>query len=346
MKKIILLILILVLMPNNIYANEIMQARVTAHYKHPVTGVIEDPGNNFELGQGMTQTVIDSKSMVEMQNGKLYATVRLNLANHISNVSLGTQEKGQGSFNPVSYEVIDKSEETMDIKFAIPSKTAIVRAAFFVQPMGRDVIFFFDFSNFKTISNTNENEKVQENQQNEVVRENQNVNQNTNIQTTVDETPMQIAENTQNTVNNEQNIAQNSDITEITINLQDEISKQTKEIKDKDDELSKDNEKAQALSAENIGYSHGLLMKGSQQLDNYYSLQDDSKEKGDVKENLQEQENVQTPEMGEFTKFMIKITIGFVFAIALILFIIAMIMIIVAKVLRQINLREEEKLYD
>lgn len=342
MKKIVLLILILILMPNNIYANEIMQVRVTAHYKHPVTGAIEDPGNNFELGQGMTQTVIDSKGMVESQNGKLYATVRLNLANHISNVSLGTQEKGQSNFNPVNYEVVDKTDETMDVKFIIPSKTAIVRASFFVEPMGRDVIFFFDFSNFKTISNTNEEKPIQENTQNEVVKEEQNLN----IQTTVDEMQAKSIEDTSSPENPSQNINQNSDVTEITINLQDHLNKESKENKNVN-EVSKDNQSSQALSSENIGYSHGLLMKGSQQLDNYYNLQDDSKEKNNLKDvDTQEIEQAEAQEMGEFTKFIIKMTIGFIFAIALILFIIAMIMIIVAKTLRQINLREEEKLYD
>ena len=322
--------------------NAVMQARVTAYYKHPITGVIEDAGNNLEIGQGMTQTVIDSKAMVEVQNGKIYATVRLNLANHISNVSLGTQEKGQSNFNPVNYEVVDKSEETMDVKFIIPSKTAIVRASFFVEPMGRDVIFFFDFSNFKTISSTNQEQTAQENTQNETVSEKQNIN----IQNTVDEMQAKNIENTSSTISEEQNIVQNSDVAEITINLQEHLNKEPKETKNSD-EISKDNEKAQALSSENIGYNHGLLMKGSKQLNNYYNLQDESKENDNLKNgDTQEIEKAQTQEMGEFTKFIIKITIGFIFAIALILFIIAMIMIIVAKVLRQINLREEEKLYD
>ncbi len=128
-------------------------AKATASYKHPVTGVIEDAGNNEGLGQSMTESVLHAKALIEKtESGKIYATVRIFLTDNISDIKFWTQKRGASSFNSVSATLMQENIGGVycsDYRFQIPSEDAIVKASFYVTPMGRDVIFFFDFSNLK-----------------------------------------------------------------------------------------------------------------------------------------------------------------------------------------------------
>ena len=128
-------------------------AKATASYKHPVTGVIEDAGNNEGLGQSMTESVLHAKALIEKtESGKIYATVRIFLTDNISDIKFWTQKRGASSFNSVSATLMQENIGGVycsDYRFQIPSEDAVVKASFYVTPMGRDVIFFFDFSNLK-----------------------------------------------------------------------------------------------------------------------------------------------------------------------------------------------------
>ena len=128
-------------------------AKATAYYKHPVTGVIEDAGNNEGLGQSMTESVLHAKALIEKtESGKIYATVRIFLTDNISDIKFWTQKRGASSFNSVSATLMQENIGGVycsDYRFQIPSEDAVVKASFYVTLMGRDVIFFFDFSNLK-----------------------------------------------------------------------------------------------------------------------------------------------------------------------------------------------------
>lgn len=128
-------------------------AKATASYKHPVTGVIEDTGNNEGLGQSMTESVLHAKALIEKtESGKIYATVRIFLTDNISDIKFWTQKRGASSFNSVSATLMQENIGGVycsDYRFQIPSEDAVVKASFYVTPMGRDVVFFFDFSNLK-----------------------------------------------------------------------------------------------------------------------------------------------------------------------------------------------------
>ena len=53
------------------YSQEI--AKTTPYYSHPVTGVIEDPGNNPGIGQGMTENVVSPQALVETtDDGRIF----------------------------------------------------------------------------------------------------------------------------------------------------------------------------------------------------------------------------------------------------------------------------------
>ncbi len=148
MKKFILILSFALLLLNPVYAYSEESATTHAHYEHPETGVIEDPGNNPGIGQGMCENVLHETALFEEVNGELYLCVRYNMANNIDNVSFAVQNKGEENFIAVDYELVTSTESTNDYRFKVPSKDIIVRSTFFVGPMGRDVVFYFDFSDF------------------------------------------------------------------------------------------------------------------------------------------------------------------------------------------------------
>ncbi len=148
MKKIIIILLFSFLMINPVYAYSEESVTTHAHYEHPETGIIEDAGNNKGIGQGMCENVLYEKALVEEIDNKLYACVRYNLANNIKDVSFAVQNRGDSNFIVKNYQIVTESGDTRDYRFEIPSKDAIVRSSFFVEAMGRNVIFYFDFSDY------------------------------------------------------------------------------------------------------------------------------------------------------------------------------------------------------
>lgn len=128
-------------------------ATAKAYYKHPVTGEIEDPGNNEGIGQSMTESVLHSTALIEKtDSGKIYATVRFFLTDNISKVQFSTQKRGATTWKSVSSTTMQENMGGVycsDYRFEIPSDNAVVRSSIYVSAMGRSVIFYFDFSNLK-----------------------------------------------------------------------------------------------------------------------------------------------------------------------------------------------------
>ena len=149
MTAFILSLIIGISIVSNVYAYTQEIAKTTPYYSHPVSGVIEDPGNNPGIGQGMTENVVSPQALVETtDDGRIFLTVRYNLANYIKNETFAVQNYGDQDFYSVSAEITGQTEETRDYRFEIPSKNIVVRATFFVGPMVRDVIFYYTISDF------------------------------------------------------------------------------------------------------------------------------------------------------------------------------------------------------
>lgn len=134
--------------------NGIYVAKATPHYRHPVTGKIEDSGGESAsvLGQSMTESALYPQALIEVDtDGKKYATVRLKLMDNIENPKFKVQKRGASSFTDVSADIIkeDYYKNQTDFRFQIPDENCIVRATFYVVPMGRDVIFYIDFSDIR-----------------------------------------------------------------------------------------------------------------------------------------------------------------------------------------------------
>lgn len=149
MKALLLSLLIVISMISNVFAYTQEIGKATPYYAHPVTGAIEDPGNNPGIGQGMTENVLSPQALIETtDDGRMFLSVRYNLANYIKNESFAVQNYGDEDFYSVAAEITGQTEETRDYRFEIPSKNIVVRATFFVGPMGRDVIFYYTISDF------------------------------------------------------------------------------------------------------------------------------------------------------------------------------------------------------
>lgn len=251
MTAFILSLIIGISIVSNVYAYTQEIAKTTPYYSHPVSGVIEDPGNNPGIGQGMTENVVSPQALVETtDDGRIFLTVRYNLANYIKNETFAVQNYGDQDFYSVSAEITGQTEETRDYRFEIPSKNVVVRTSLYVAPMGRDVIFYFKISDFVegntdfvTLENVNSssaggtNEKVEANQE-----------------TQINNVPPKEASANQSTMPNLKGlkpVENNSQVGQV-------LGPQTEGEKIEQHVVNS------KLSAGDLGYSHGLLTKDSE----------------------------------------------------------------------------------
>lgn len=129
-------------------------AKCSPHYRHPVTGEIEDSGGeeNETLGQSMTEGATHTEALIEVDpDGNMFATVRLKLMDNIQDPTFKVQNRGDSGFWDVSHDIMkeDFDRNESDFRFPVPNESCIVRATFYVVPMGRDVIYYIDFSDIR-----------------------------------------------------------------------------------------------------------------------------------------------------------------------------------------------------
>ena len=119
-------------------------------YAHPVTGEIEDAGGSASTatGQGMVEGALGSSGILEVtDSGEYYLTVRMSLMDYSSGHSFQVQEVGGSGWSSTGVEETgsgsDDSGATADMRIQVPSESCVVRCSMYVEPMGRDVIFYF-----------------------------------------------------------------------------------------------------------------------------------------------------------------------------------------------------------
>lgn len=271
MKKIInslcLMALIFTSLINVTYAYSQEIAKTTPYYIHPVTGVIEDPGNNPGIGQGMTENVVCPQALVETtDDGRIFLSVRYNLANYIKNETFAVQNYGDNSFYSVPAEVTGKTAETRDYRFEIPSKNVIVRATFFVGPMGRDVIFYYTISDL--VKGNTDFASLQNSSSRYTNKQEVAAAEAPQAQVNIPKT------NTNNNIPNLSNLKPLDNDEQVGEVLQ--ASDQGEEIEQKPVNSK--------FSAGDLGYDHGLLTKDSPIIKKlYYSDDQDEKETSKTK---------------------------------------------------------------
>lgn len=126
-------------------SNGIYLATATPHYRHPVTGVIEDAGGDGSavLGQSMTESALDRQALVEVDpEGNTYVTIRMKLMDNIENPTFQVD----GSSVSASLMQEDYSVNTADFRMRVNSEDSIIRCSMYVVPMGRQVVFYITVS--------------------------------------------------------------------------------------------------------------------------------------------------------------------------------------------------------
>lgn len=131
-------------------------------YAHPVTGVIEDSGgeSSYATGQGMVEGCVYSNGILEVtDDGAYYLTIRMSLMDYTSGHSFQVQNVGDSGWSTPSEIGItgngsDSNGTTADVCMRVPSENCIVRGSMYVEPMGRDVIFYLYPSNFSEGNST------------------------------------------------------------------------------------------------------------------------------------------------------------------------------------------------
>lgn len=131
-------------------------------YAHPVTGEIEDAGGSSSTatGQGMVEGALGGSGILEVtDSGEYYLTIRMSLMDYSSGHSFQVQEVGGSGWNSVEASRTgsgsDDSGTTADMRIQVPSESCVVRCSMYVEPMGRDVIFYFYPSDYAVGNTTN-----------------------------------------------------------------------------------------------------------------------------------------------------------------------------------------------
>lgn len=136
-------------------------------YRHPVTGEIEDSGGeaSYATGQGMVDGAVYPTGILELiDSGEYYLTIRMSLMDYTANHSFWVQNVGDSGWSTPALGVTgsgtDNNGATSDICIQVPSENCVIRAAMYVEPMGRDVIFYIYPSDFVAGNNTDMNATI------------------------------------------------------------------------------------------------------------------------------------------------------------------------------------------
>lgn len=134
-------------------------------YAHPLTGVIEDSGgeSSYATGQGMVEGCVYSNGILEVtDDGAYYLTFRMSLMDYTSGHSFQVQNVGDSGWSTpseigVTGNGTDSNGTTADVCMRVPSENCVVRGSMYVEPMGRDVVFYLYPSNYSEGNNTDMN---------------------------------------------------------------------------------------------------------------------------------------------------------------------------------------------
>lgn len=139
-------------MPALAASNGIYLATATPHYKHPVSGVIEDSGGDGSavLGQSMTESATYKQALVEVDpQGNTYVTICLQVMDNIKDPQFQVDGKTvSATLMQESYGSLS-AENTADYCMKVNSENSIIRCNMFVIAMGREVIFYITVSNLQ-----------------------------------------------------------------------------------------------------------------------------------------------------------------------------------------------------
>lgn len=140
---------------------------ITPCYAHPVTGVIEDSGGeaSYATGQGMVEGAVYTTGILELtDSGEYYLTIRMSLMDYTYNHSFQVQNVGDSGWSSTSASIsgngTDSNGTTSDIVMQVTSENCVVRVTMYVEPMGRDVVFYLYPGNYTSGNSTDMNATI------------------------------------------------------------------------------------------------------------------------------------------------------------------------------------------
>ena len=151
----------------NAYAasGSVYTCTVNRCYAHPVTVLIEDSGGeaSYATGQGMVEGCVYSSGILEVtDSGEYYLTIRMSLMDYTSGHTFQVQNVGDSGWSTPSEIGVtgngsDSNGSTADVCMRVPSENCVVRGSMYVEPMGRDVVFYVYPSDYKSGNSTDMN---------------------------------------------------------------------------------------------------------------------------------------------------------------------------------------------
>ena len=111
----------------------------------------------------MVEGCVYSNGILEVtDDGAYYLTIRMSLMDYTSGHSFQVQNVGDSGWSTPSEIGItgngsDSNGTTADVCMRVPSENCVVRGSMYVEPMGRDVIFYLYPSNYSEGNNTDMN---------------------------------------------------------------------------------------------------------------------------------------------------------------------------------------------
>ena len=146
-------------------SGSVYRCTINRCYAHPVTGVIEDSGgeSSYATGQGMVEGCVYGNGILEVtDDGAYYLTIRMSLMDYTSGHGFQVQSVGDSGWSTPSEIGItgngsDSNGTTADVCMRVPSENCVVRGSMYVEPMGRNVIFYLYPSDYSEGNNTDMN---------------------------------------------------------------------------------------------------------------------------------------------------------------------------------------------
>ena len=119
-------------------------------YVNPITGKVEDAGNNPGLGQGMTENLVKKTPatlLVDAQ-GSTFITFRLGLVQESKDLAIELLDAQGKAKEAVPYSIVAEQpdENTQDIRIKVPGIDSVLRVSLISIPMGREVVGFVSFA--------------------------------------------------------------------------------------------------------------------------------------------------------------------------------------------------------
>jgi len=119
-------------------------------YVNPLSGKIEDTGNNPGLGQGMVENLVlkTPASLLVDDKGSTFITFRVGLVDQSKDFAVELLDSKGKVKEPVPYSIVAKQSDknTEDLRIKVPSKDAVLRVSLVSIPMGREVVGFVTFA--------------------------------------------------------------------------------------------------------------------------------------------------------------------------------------------------------